>query len=95
LKFTAYLWHYQMIFRLVHMFELAALNFQLLKVVTPKEEFDKDGEVRIQIPKIELIIQIIFVEKIIETIINRSQHREFFPDSFVMPKNIFYICRII
>ena len=32
------------------MFELAALNFQLLTVVTPKEEFDKDGDVRIQIP---------------------------------------------
>lgn len=51
MKFTAYLWHYHMIFKLVHMFELAALNFQLLTVVIPKEEFDKDGEVRIQIPK--------------------------------------------
>ena len=43
MKFTAYLWHYQMIFRLVHMFEQVALNFQLLTVVTPKEEFDKDS----------------------------------------------------
>jgi len=42
-------------FRLVHMFELAALNFQLLTVVTPNEEVDKDGEVRIQIPKIQFI----------------------------------------
>ena len=30
LKFTAYLWHYEMILRLVHMFELAALNFQIV-----------------------------------------------------------------
>lgn len=60
------------------MFELAALNFQLLTVVIPKEEFDKDGEVRIQIPKIELIIQIIFVEKIIETIITDPNIGNFF-----------------
>jgi hypothetical protein len=49
-----------------------------LTVVTPNEEVDKDGEVRIQIPKIELIIQIIFVEKIIETIITDPNIGNFF-----------------
>ena len=51
MKFTAYLWHYQMIFRLVHMFEQVALNFQLLTVVTPKEEFDKDSNSKNSIKK--------------------------------------------
>jgi len=71
-------------------FELAALNFQLLTVVTPNEEVDKDGEVRIQIPKIQLIKSGHFFEKIIETIISDPNMGNF-SDCFVMPKNIFYI----
>jgi len=70
------------------MFELAALNFQLLTVVTPNEEVDKDGEVRIQIPKIQLIKSDQFFEKIMETIISDPNIR-IFSDRFIMPKNIF------
>jgi len=72
------------------MFELAALNFQLLTVVTPNEEVDKDGEVRIQIPKIQLIKSDQFFEKIMETIISDPNIR-IFSDRFIMPKNIFYM----